>query len=114
MSFSSTASLIGSMRRSGFVAFGVAALFCSPIDAVAQDPNLVDQGRYDITVGDHITGTETFAIRRQGEGYMAVGRIQLEGESTWLRSALVFGPTAPTLPHDSKHARSVNPPIRSN
>jgi hypothetical protein len=87
MSFSSTASWIGSMRRTGFVTFGVLALFCSPIAVVAQDPNLVDQGRYDITLGDHITGTETFAIRRQGEGYMAVGRIQLEGESTWLRSA---------------------------
>ena len=87
MSFSSTASWIGSMRRPGFVAIGMAALVCSPVIAVAQDPNLVDQGRYDITVGDRLTGTETFAIRRQGEGYMAVGRIQLDGEGTWLRSA---------------------------
>ncbi|TFG66709.1 MAG: hypothetical protein E4H28_01060 [Gemmatimonadales bacterium] len=75
------------MHRQGFVATFAAALLLSPVVAVAQDPNLVDQGRYDITVGNRMAGTETFAIRRQGEGYMAVGRIQLEGEGTWIRSA---------------------------
>lgn len=87
MSFSSTASWIGSMHRPGFAAMVVVTCVVSPVAAVAQDPNLVDQGRYDITVDGQITGTETFAIRRQGEGYMAVGRIQLEGEGNWLRSA---------------------------
>ncbi|MFQ5529964.1 MAG: hypothetical protein ACE5FP_06385, partial [Gemmatimonadota bacterium] len=67
------------MPSPGFVAAVAAALLAIPAVATGQDPNLVDQGRYDITVGDRVAGTETFAIRRQGEGYMAVGRIQLEG-----------------------------------
>lgn len=58
--------------------------------AVAQDPNLVDQGRFDVRIGDRVVGSETFAIRRQGDGYMAVGRIQLEGSGAWLRSAEVM------------------------
>lgn len=66
------------------------ALLARPGAAVSQDPNLVDQGRYDIRVGERTTGTETFAIRRQGEGYMAVGRLQLEGTGAWLRSAEVM------------------------
>lgn len=88
MSISSTASWIGWVRRPGFTASVLAALLVSPAIAAGQDdPNLIDQGHFDITVGDRVAGTETFAIRRQGEGYMAVGRIQLEGEGTWLRSA---------------------------
>lgn len=71
------------------VALAALALGLTPTEAGAQDPNLVDQGRYDIRLGDRATGTETFAIRRQGEGYMAVGRIQLEGSGAWLRSAEV-------------------------
>lgn len=74
------------------LAAGIAALcvLATPGRSFAQDPNLVDQGRYDIRVGDGTTGTETFAIRRQGEGYMAVGRLQLEGTGAWLRSAEVM------------------------
>jgi hypothetical protein len=87
MSISLTAWWTGSVHRSGIVATVTAAILLWPGIAVAQDPNLVDQGRFDITVDDRRAGTETFAIRRQGEGYMAVGRVQLEGESTWLRSA---------------------------
>ncbi|MGD8496758.1 MAG: hypothetical protein PVF05_11240 [Gemmatimonadales bacterium] len=74
---------------SGFAALLALALTV-PGTARAQDPNLVDQGRFDIRVGDRTTGTETFAIRRQGEGYMAVGRLQLEGTGAWLRSAEVM------------------------
>lgn len=87
MSISSTVSWTGFVRRPGFTASILAVLLVSPATAAVQDPNLIDQGRYDITVGDRVAGTETFAIRRQGEGYMAVGRIQLEGDGTWLRSA---------------------------
>lgn len=98
MNISSTASSNGWERtiRSRSVAartFGVLAaltLGLAPAEAGAQDPNLVDQGRYDIRLGDRGTGTETFAIRRQGEGYMAVGRIQLEGSGAWLRSAEIW------------------------
>ena len=82
-----TVSLTDSMPRSGLLAIVTAALLSAPAAAAGQDPNLVDQGRYDITIGDRVAGTETFAIRRQGEGYMAVGRIQLEVEGTWIRSA---------------------------
>lgn len=62
----------------------------APSGAGAQDPNLVDQGRFDVRLGDRAVGSETFAVRRQGDGYMAVGRIQLEGSGTWLRSAEVL------------------------
>ncbi|HSM07711.1 MAG TPA: hypothetical protein VLA33_01690 [Gemmatimonadota bacterium] len=97
MNISSTASSIGwertiRSRRVANRAFALAALALgfSPAGAGAQDPNLVDQGRYDVRLGDSATGTETFAIRRQGEGYMAVGRIQLEGSGAWLRSAEIW------------------------
>lgn len=95
MTISSTASSTGwerTIRSRGVAARVLAALaVClAPSEAGAQDPNLVDQGRYDIRMGDRATGTETFAIRRQGEGYMAVGRIQLEGSGAWLRSAEVM------------------------
>jgi len=70
-------------------ALAALAIGLAPGAAGAQDPNLVDQGHFDIRLGDRATGTETFAIRRQGEGYMAVGRIQLEGSGAWLRSAEV-------------------------
>lgn len=73
-----------------FVPLAALALGLTPTEAGAQDPNLVDQGRYDVRLGDRATGTETFAIRRQGEGYMAVGRIQLEGSGAWLRSSEVW------------------------
>ncbi|MFW6089449.1 MAG: hypothetical protein ACODAB_06830 [Gemmatimonadota bacterium] len=72
------------------VALAALGLGFASTDAGAQDPNLVDQGRYDIRLGERATGTETFAVRRQGEGYMAVGRIQLEGSGAWLRSAEVM------------------------
>lgn len=100
MNISSTASSTASERKirsrndrtvgaACLVLAGFAALAMSPMPASAQDPNLVDQGRYDIRLGDRARGTETFAIRRQGEGYMAVGRIQLEGSGAWLRSSEV-------------------------
>lgn len=101
MSISSTASSVASERtirrrrvRAADAAClalaAFAALAVSPERGDAQDPNLVDQGRYDIRLGDRARGTETFAIRRQGEGYMAVGRIQLEGSGAWLRSSEVI------------------------
>lgn len=98
MNILSTASSTGSERtirnRTGvrpiLVALAALTFGLVPSEAGAQDPNLVDQGRYDIRLGERTTGTETFAIRRQGEGYMAVGRIQLEGSGAWLRSAEVM------------------------
>ena len=87
MSTSSIGSRSGSVRRSRIVSTLAITLLALPVAAAAQDPNLVDQGRFDISVGERVIGTETFAIRRQGEGYMAVGRMQLEREDTWLRSA---------------------------
>lgn len=97
MNISSTASSTGwermiPSRRVASRAFALTALALgfTPAGARAQDPNLVDQGRFDVRIGDRATGTETFAIRRQGEGYMAVGRIQLEGSGAWLRSAEIW------------------------
>ena len=87
MSTSSSGSWSGSVRRVGIHSTLAIALLAVPSAALAQDPNLVDQGRFDISIGERVAGTETFAIRRQGEGYMAVGRMQLEREDSWLRSA---------------------------
>lgn len=90
MNISSTASWGVSarwIRRSAGVVAASVAVCLAPGSAAGQDPNLVDQGRYDITLGGRAAGTETFAIRRQGEGYMAVGRIQVERGVAGLQSA---------------------------
>ena len=55
----------------------------------AQDPSMIDQGRFEIRIGGTSRGQESFAIRRQGEEYMAVGRTSLEGEELWVISAEV-------------------------
>ena len=55
----------------------------------AQDPSMIDQGRFEIRIGGTSRGQESFAIRRQGEEYMAVGRTSLEGEELWVMSAEV-------------------------
>lgn len=88
MNISLTASWVGLARSTRSAAgLALALLAVGPGTAYGQDPNLVDQGRYDITLGDRAAGTETFAIRRQGEGYMAVGRIQIEQATDWLQAA---------------------------
>jgi hypothetical protein len=55
--------------------------------ASAQDPSMIDQGRFEILIGGAVRGQESFAIRRQGEEYMAVGRTSLEGQELWFMSA---------------------------
>lgn len=55
--------------------------------ASAQDPSMIDEGRFEISVGGAARGQESFAIRRQGEGFMAVGRSSLEGADLLLQSA---------------------------
>ena len=57
--------------------------------ASAQDPSMVDRGRFEIVIGGSARGQESFAIRRQGEEYMAVGRTSLEGENLLVLSAEV-------------------------
>ena len=59
------------------------------IPASAQDPSMVDRGRFEIVIGGSARGQESFAIRRQGEEYMAVGRTSLEGENLLVLSAEV-------------------------
>jgi hypothetical protein len=46
----------------------------------------LDAGQFEILSGDRVVGTETFAIRRQGDEYMAVGRLTIEGGPDALRS----------------------------
>jgi hypothetical protein len=58
-----------------------------PGPASGQDPTMIDQGRFEIVVGGSSRGQESFAIRRQGEEYMAVGRSSLEGEDLLVHSA---------------------------
>ncbi len=57
--------------------------------SLAQDPSMIDQGRFEIRIGGESRGQESFAIRRQGEEYMAVGRTSLEEQELWVLSAEV-------------------------
>lgn len=50
---------------------------------------MIDQGRFEIRVSGAARGQESFAIRRQGEEYMAVGRTSLEGQDLRVLSAEV-------------------------
>ncbi|MGW8281881.1 MAG: hypothetical protein ACWGON_01165 [Gemmatimonadota bacterium] len=50
---------------------------------------MIDKGLFEIRIGGVRRGQESFAIRRQGEEYMAVGRTSFEGEEIWLLSAEV-------------------------
>ena len=65
------------------------ALALPSSSARAQDRSIVDQGRFEIRVGGVPRGQESFAIRRQGTEYMAVGRISREGAGVWIGSAEV-------------------------
>lgn len=57
--------------------------------SLAQDPSMIDRGLFEIRIGGVPRGQESFAIRKQGEEYMAVGRTSFEGEEIWLLSAEV-------------------------
>lgn len=77
------------MPRTRLVLFALTAVGSSiGVDpARAQDPSMIDEGRFEISVGGASRGQESFAIRRQGEEYMAVGRSSLEGEDLLVQSA---------------------------
>lgn len=91
MRISWIASLKSSVRTTpdalSLLALPALAGLAYPGALAAQDPSLVDQGRFDILVAGAAVGTETFAVRRQGEGFMGVGRLQIDGSVDWLRSA---------------------------
>ncbi len=69
------------------IAGGLLAVSAGP--SLAQDPSMIDQGRFEIRIGGAARGQESFAIRRQGEEYMAVGRTSLEGQDLRVLSAEV-------------------------
>lgn len=59
-----------------------AALFlaCTVVPgAAAQQTHQLDAGTFEHRVGDAYAGSETFAVRRRGDGIMAVGRVTREG-----------------------------------
>jgi hypothetical protein len=81
-------------RRTALRSAGLTLLACillggGPTRGMAQDPSVIDQGRFEIRIGGATRGQESFAIRRQGEEYMAVGRTSLQGEELWVMSAEV-------------------------
>ncbi|MDT8435946.1 MAG: hypothetical protein RRA92_04240 [Gemmatimonadota bacterium] len=55
----------------------------------AQSGETLDQGRFEIRIDGAVRGQESFAIRRQGAGIMAVGRLSREGAGAWIGSAEV-------------------------
>ncbi len=73
----------------GRALIAVCLLAVSAGSSLAQDPSMIDQGRFEIRIGGAARGQESFAIRRQGEEYMAVGRTSLEGQDLRVLSAEV-------------------------
>lgn len=70
--------------------FGAILLLLSGASPLSgQDPSMIDRGRFEILIGGSARGQESFAIRRQGEEYMAVGRSSLEGDNLLVLSAEV-------------------------
>jgi hypothetical protein len=54
--------------------------------AAAQQERQIDGGSFEHRVGDTYSGSETFAVRRRGDGIMAVGRVTREGGPEALRA----------------------------
>jgi len=82
----------------------------APLGA-STDPRMVDQGSFDIRVGGRSSGTETFAIRRDGDGFTAVGRIVVEGASVGIQSLEVGLHTSAELSPERYEARTVERPV---
>ncbi|MFO7586817.1 MAG: hypothetical protein R6X22_01980 [Gemmatimonadota bacterium] len=74
----------GGASATAGILFALAAL---PSAAAAQSPWIVDRGRFEVRIEGVPRGQESFAIRRQGAEYMAVGRISREGAGVWIGSA---------------------------
>jgi len=66
---------------------GILMVLSAASPASGQDPSMIDKGRFEILVEGSTRGQESFAIRRQGEEYMAVGRSSLEGDNLLVLSA---------------------------
>lgn len=62
-----------SLRR--WVVGTTAIMAFAPGLAGAQEPDVIDTGRFELRTADGVVGTEVFAIRAEGEGIIAVGRI---------------------------------------
>ena len=81
---------MGSRRRSlACVGLAVAAVACVVPPAAAQQSGQLDGGTFEHTVGGVYAGSETFAVRRRGDGVMAVGRVTREGGAEALRAVEV-------------------------
>ncbi|MEE9208058.1 MAG: hypothetical protein V3U67_06725 [Gemmatimonadota bacterium] len=52
-----------------------AIMAITPALAGAQEPDVIDTGRFELRTADGVVGTEVFAIRAEGDGIIAVGRI---------------------------------------
>jgi hypothetical protein len=72
---------------------------------------MVDQGSFQIRLGDRPSGSETFALRRDGDGFTAVGRIVVEGQTVWIRSLEVGLHTNADLSPERYEARTVERPV---
>ena len=59
----------------GWVVGTTAIMAFAPSLAGAQEPDVIDTGRFELRTADGVVGTEVFAIRAEGEGIIAVGRI---------------------------------------
>jgi len=76
---------IASGWLSGVVLWALCGL-AAPGPATAQQEGQLDGGTFEHSVGGGFAGTETFAVRRQGEGVVAVGRVTREGGPEALRA----------------------------
>ncbi len=74
------------LRLLGSAAVSVTLVLGAPCKVAGQDQDLVDSGAFEHQVGGSFAGRETFAVRRRGDGLLAVGRITREGGEEALRS----------------------------
>lgn len=74
------------VRRGSLVLLACAASLMGSEGALGQGRPPIDSGQFEIRSGGRVVGTETFAIRLQGEEYQAVGRLTLEESGDDLRS----------------------------
>lgn len=63
--------------------------------AAAQDASQIEQGSFQLQVDGRSVGTESFALRREGDLVRSAGRVQLEGEAGPFRAVEVLLQTDP-------------------
>ncbi|MEN8143960.1 MAG: hypothetical protein ABFS14_03320 [Gemmatimonadota bacterium] len=94
---------------------GAAALGASgPALALAQEPDVIDTGRFEIRIAAGVAGTEVFAIRSEGERITAVGRISVvPGRGEPFRVGFTVGADFSLIQYDLRSRTENGPRIEA-